>query len=95
MDEAFGFKKNGVRLSKDDISWLKMYQNLDPHGKEIVDVVLEKEYARWQSEHSQPAALKDASFYEPSVLATHARTDEEPTPESQAYDPDIMFDDMG
>ena len=95
VDEAFGFKKNGVRLSKDDISWLKMYQNLDPHGKEIVDVVLEKEYARWQSEHSQPDVLKDASSCEVSVLAAHARTDKEPTSGGQTHDPDIMFDDKG
>ena len=95
MDEAFGFKKNGVRLSKDNISWLKMYQSLDPHDKEIVDVVLKKEYARWQSEHSQPDVLKDASSCEFSVLAAHARTGEEPTPEDQAHGPDIMFDDKG
>ena len=89
-----GYNEDGsIQLNLKEQEHIEKYRSLDPHGKEIVDVVLEKEYARWQSEHSQPATLKDAASYEPSVLAAHARTDKESTPEGQAHDLDIMFDD--
>lgn len=92
--EIFSFVKADYSIPT-DFEWtiIEKYRSLDPHGKEMVDVVLEKEYARWQSERSRPATLKDAASYEPSILAAHARTDIESTPEGQAHDLDIMFDD--
>lgn len=46
VDEAFGFKKENLLVTKKDIDILKKYHNLDPHGREMVDFTLEKEYER-------------------------------------------------
>lgn len=44
-------KNNSVKsseFSKEDKIFLDKYHNLDEHGKEMVNVVLNKEYERWQ-----------------------------------------------
>ena len=46
VDEAFGFKKENLLVTKKDIEILRKYHALDPHGREMVDFTLEKEYER-------------------------------------------------
>ena len=46
VDEAFGFKKENLLVTKKDIDILKKYHNLDLHGREMVDFTLNKEYER-------------------------------------------------
>ena len=46
VDEAFGFKKENLLVTKKDIDILRKYHNLDPHGREMVDFTLKKEYER-------------------------------------------------
>lgn len=46
VDEAFGFKKEKLLVTKKDIDLLRKYHNLDAHGREMVDFTLEKEYER-------------------------------------------------
>lgn len=75
-------------VSLDEQSLLKKYRDLDDHGKEIVDVVLEKEYDRCHSAHT-----KMASFSHPVTKAAHARTDIERTPEGKAHDDALMEND--
>lgn len=46
VDEAFGFKKEDVTITKKDIDFLRKYHDLDMHGKETVDIILDRETAR-------------------------------------------------
>jgi len=49
VDAAFGFKKaENNSISKRDLDIIRMYNELEPHGKEIVDFALQKEW-----EHSK------------------------------------------
>lgn len=46
VDEAFGFKREKLLVTKKDIEILRKYHDLDLHGREMVDFALEKEYER-------------------------------------------------
>lgn len=46
VDEAFGFKREKLLVTKKDIEILRKYHDLDLHGREMVDFTLEKEYER-------------------------------------------------
>lgn len=46
VDEAFGFKREKLLVTKKDIEILRKYHELDLHGREMVDFTLEKEYER-------------------------------------------------
>lgn len=46
VDAAFGFKKKDIIISKKDLNILEKYHSLDDHGKELVDLVLNKEHSR-------------------------------------------------
>ena len=77
---------------------IKKYRELDTHGKDMVDTVLQKEYDHIiELRDSAPQAEKPSE--EPDhittidVLAAHARTDVEQTPEGVQHDIDIMNDD--
>ena len=66
---------------------IKKYRELDAHGKDMVDTVLQKEY-------DYIIELRDStSQMEEDLLAAHARTDVEATPEGHKQDIDIMNDD--
>ena len=77
-----------LELNTSEKNIIKKYRDLDDHGKEIVDVVLEKEYDR-----CHPAHTKMASFSHPVTKAAHARTDIERTPEGKAHDDALMEND--
>lgn len=66
---------------------IKKYRELDAHGKDMVDTVLQKEY-------DYIIELRDStSQMEEDLLAAHPRTDVEATPEGHKKDIDIMNDD--
>ena len=83
--------KNSV--SVDEFERIKKYRLLDDHGKEIVNIVLEKEYERSVALTDQKAdnIIKIDSHVQ--LKAAHARTDVSHTPEGQAHDQGIMDDD--
>lgn len=74
---------------------IKPYRTLDPHGQDMVDTVLEKEYSRCKDikkeQQSKITQLSDRSYLKPD--AAHERTDIELTDEGQQHDDDIMNDD--
>ena len=66
---------------------IKKYRELDAHGKDMVDTVLQKEY-------DYIIELRDStSQMEEDLLAAHPRTDVEATPEGRKQDIDITNDD--
>ena len=68
VDEAFGFTKNKQRFSPEDIQLVQKYHDLDPHGREMVDFVLDKEHAR--------VTAKVVPLSRPSTIAAHFDGDE-------------------
>lgn len=80
------------RLRSSEQGIIEKYRTLDPHGKEIVNFVLNKEAERMKSLESTQAPVVDIQPHL-EVNAAHARTDIEPTPEDQAHDDAIMNDD--
>lgn len=70
---------------------IEKYRSLDRYGKEVVNLVVDKEYERCQDqkEGSQIIQLPDPSMPE----AAHERTDIKVTGEDIKYDDDIMADD--
>lgn len=91
-----------VHSEKQDITQgeydrIHKYRILDRYGKEVVDLVLDKEYERCQEQKTAGAnnvvLLKepDRSYLKPE--AAHERTDIELTDEGRQHDDDIMNDD--
>ncbi len=74
---------------------IKKYRSLDPHGKKVVDFVLDEE---WERSTEAVKNLKHISKYKERdniPNAAHKRTDipeDELTPEMQQIDEDIMND---
>lgn len=69
-----------------DVNLLKKYHDLDPHGREMVDFVLDKEHARI-------TAAKVIPLSRPILNAAHERTDIEVTDEMRRHDDDLMKND--
>lgn len=71
---------------------IKKYRSLDPHGKDMVDTVLNKEFDRCQSiKKAKITPLPDRSYLDP--VAAHERTDIEVTDEMRQYDDELMRND--
>lgn len=88
-------KENDVTLAEYD--HIKKYRDLDDHGKDMVNTVLEKEYTRSIAEQENrniiPLKAKDTSHLD--VNAARPRTDlenREITSEMKQHDEDIMDD---
>lgn len=79
---------NTFRLRVPEQKMIEKYRDLDNHGRDMVDTVLEKEYDR-----CHPAHTKMTSFSYPVTKAAHARTDIERTPEDKAHDDALMEND--
>ncbi len=85
------------RLKSSEYDHIKKYRDLDDHGKDMVNTVLEKEYTRFIAEQENrniiPLKTKDTSHLE--VNAARPRTDlesDEVTTEMRQHDEDIMDD---
>lgn len=46
VDKAFGFIRNEEALSPSELEHIKKYRELDDHGKETVDIILDREAER-------------------------------------------------
>ncbi|HJB15236.1 MAG TPA: helix-turn-helix transcriptional regulator [Candidatus Blautia excrementipullorum] len=95
LGDAYGYKVPGCSfdIRSSDIKMISKYHRLDDHGKEMVNIVLEKEYERSVALADQKAdnIIKMDSHIQPK--AAHARTDIEVTEEMNQHDDDIMSDD--
>lgn len=101
---TFGYTNNPAPNVKpvltDNNEFIKKYRELDTHGKDMVDTVLQKEYDHIielrdfapQSKYidKDPDNIVTVDL---TPLAAHTRTDVEQTPEGVQYDLDIMNDD--
>lgn len=71
---------------------IKPYRILDPHGQDMVDTVLKKEYSRCKDikkeRQSTITQLPDRSYLEP--IAAHERTDTEVSEDMKKHDDDLM-----
>lgn len=66
---------------------IKKYRELDTHGKDMVDTVLQKEHDRVVEVESSTQQMED------DLLAAHARTDIVTAAEDVQSDEDLMDDD--
>ena len=97
MEEAYGIKVPGknFHIKPSEMELLKRYNDLDPHGKEMVDFTLEKEYERSVAEKKKtdnivPMTVKETSTYE--VNAAHADDYMSAPDELKKLKEDIMDD---
>lgn len=87
INDIYGvYPDSNVTLSYKEQLHIKKYRDLDNHGKEMVDIVLDKEWDR-------STAADSASDDEMLLNAAHERTDIEVTDEMRKHDDDIMNDD--
>lgn len=76
-------------LKASEYTHIERYRSLDPHGQDMVDTVLDKEYVRCESiKKAEVVQLPDRSYLEPN--AAHDRTDTEVTSDMVQTDDDIM-----
>ncbi len=93
-----GYDDDGsIILNLMEIEHMEKYRALDEHGKDMVDMVLEKESERMDQlqQAAAPVPAADAPITFPdhlTVNAAHARNDVEATDEMQQHDEDIMDD---
>lgn len=77
-----------------DKLFLEKYHNLDTHGRDIVDTILNKEHERCEAikekQQEKISHLPNRSYLEPE--AAHERTDTEVTSD-MVQDDDNMMDD--
>lgn len=88
IDYLLGLKdekeiRHSYKLLSEEYEHIKKYRQLDAHGKEMVDIVLDKEHER---------VLK-IRMQESDLLAAHARTDMEQNSDDFQNDLDLMNDD--
>lgn len=91
---------HAYKLRSGEYEHIKKYRELDTHGKDMVDTVLQKEYDHIielrdfapQSKYidKDPDNIVTVDL---TPLAAHVRTDVEQTPEGVQHDLDIMNDD--
>lgn len=80
MEEAYGINVPGknFHIKPSEIRLLEKYNDLDPHGREMVDFTLTKEYERSVAEKEKASKVIS---YAPNVQAAH--NDFEDDPEEQ------------
>jgi len=83
-------------LTPQDISIAHKYHALDIHGKELVSLLLQKEYERCTASQSQAdgnTVIDIPNRDLPELNAAHERTDVKVTDDMKKHDDDIMDDD--
>lgn len=82
---------SSTKMSYEDIDMNKKYRALDPHGKEMVDFTLQKEWERSTSEKDKVIEFKQSAKDHLIPNAANDRTDIEVTEEMKKED-DSFFD---
>lgn len=86
-----GYNKDGsIQLNINEIDLVEKYRTLDPHGKDMVDTVLNKEADR-VAELEKTASIVDIAPHL-EVNAAHARTDIDIPEDADISEDDIMDD---
>ena len=108
INDIYGvYPDSNISLSYIEAEHIKKYRALDENGRQIIDTVINIEYLRTQElEEAREASKKRIRTYEEKLtqkyknnnscadlLAAHARTDIEDSPENQQRDLDLMDDD--
>ena len=94
IDYMLGLKDDrnilhSYKLLSGEYEHIKKYRELDTHGKDMVDTVLQKEYDRVVDiQNAEPKTNRKFD-----TIAAHARTDVEQTQDGIQHDLDIMNDD--
>ena len=96
--ETFSNTVEDVLFTNKEWTIIERYRKLNPHGKEVVDFVLSKEYENSIStskitEEKVYNICPEQSNDHLKVLAAHERTDIKVTDEMRKHDKDIMMDD--
>ena len=88
-----GYKEDGsIQLNLTEIGLIEKYRLLDHYGKEVIDVVLGKEYTRCQ-EQNKVVKMKALEEYSLIPDAVHKRTGIGQTVDGDQHDDDIVDDD--
>ena len=91
-----GYNEDGsIQLNIYEIDLIEKYRDLDDHGKDMVNTVLEKEHKRWESEQKDNNIIKLDTQEHFSVNAAHTRTDipeADKTNKLRQQEEDIMDD---
>lgn len=82
---------HSYQLKASEYKHIEKYRDLDDHGKDMVNTVLEKEHKRWESEQKDNSIIK---LDTPEYLAPNAaRPDEYGTDEERKISDSMMEDD--
>lgn len=99
LGEAYGLNVQGsdFDIKPSEIEMVKDYRALDEHGREVVKMLLQKEYERCTAPQPQIDVAEVIDFLDSDILpklnAAHERTDIEVTDDMRRHDDDIMDDD--
>ncbi len=92
LSDVYAFKRISNDISLVEYEYIKKYRELDPHGREMVDFTLEKEYERSKALGEQKEELDNNIVEMPSYLevnaAHHSRGDF--TDEERQEDEDML-----
>lgn len=89
FQDSINIPSNKNNISVAEYEHIKKYRELDTHGKDMVDTVLQKEYDRVVDiQNAEPKTNRKFD-----TIAAHARTDVEQTQDGIQHDLDIMNDD--
>lgn len=82
---------HSYQLKASEYKHIEKYRDLDDHGKDMVNTVLEKEHKRWESEQKDNSIIK---LDTPEYLAPNAaRPDEDGTDKERKISDSMMEDD--
>ena len=90
-----GYKEDGsLQLNLNEIDQIEKYRLLDPHGKEMTDLVLNKEYDRCQAIQQEKVISldKNPTFEHPVPTAAHADDYIHASDDLKQLEEDIMDD---
>ena len=91
-----GYDSNGsIILNLMEIEHMEKYRALDEHGKDMVDMVLEKESERMAQlrQASAPAPAAEPIRFSKHLMVNAAHDDENSTAEDRRADDEMMMDD--
>ena len=91
-DPNYG-KSSGFKVEYNEMEHIKKYRDLDPHGKEMVDFTLLKEWERSTAEAQQTDKVVPMAVQEDITYVNAAHADENETAEDRQAGDRMMMDD--